>query len=682
MLLKQKFLSISAFGIALCLGSTSHDLTAQPQRTSENVLFSPQAAALTETSVGKSSKGSLPPVAGERIAEKANPAKRYLSGVTSAPKRLTRSAVERMPLSFVPNLGQVATPTLFYASGKRFGLSLEKGSITLSAQAPETSPAAATGEGSKAAGNSMPRLPKASDIKWRTTAAHLDFVGASPGAKIEGLDAATAKFNYFIGKDPSKWKRNVPVYSRVRYSNLYPGVDMVFYGKPDGGLEYDLVVAANADPEQIRIHASAAEKAVLDADGNLRLDGKDGKLSLGRPMLYQDIDHGKKAIAGAFVQVAESEFAFKVNGYDPKKPLIIDPTINLVYSTYLGGIHEDDAYGMIVDAQGNAYLTGRTTSQDFPSTGNAFSPVLPKITGTGIFDGFVTKFDPSGVLLYSTFLGGTAGNSLGEPIIVDGSGNVYVGGTTAASDFPVTQGAYQAKLGGGDDAFLSKISPDGSQLLYSTFMGGSGDEGLSKLILNSDGSLWMAGGASAAGLPASANAFQPKPNGTDNGFVAKAQFDQNGALQFPYLTFIGGSNSSQEEGVRDLTLDSAGSVYAVGATESNDYPVTSNAYEKPFPLSNSCTKGPAPNSVAALTKFSPDLSQMLYSTFLGGRNESSAGGVPWYCNQAATSVHLSRRPGQYLAEWTNRRDRFSHHFQRYFCHIERQRRRRIGHLCR
>lgn len=473
--------------------------------------------------------------------------------------------------------------------------------------------------------------------------AHIDFIGASDGASLEGLNPTGAHINRLLGSDPAAWQRNLPVYSRVRYKNLYPGIDLVYYGQQKNIVEYDLVVAPHADLSQIRFKVSSDEPATLDQDGNICLDGTQS-IRLARPVLYQDLNNGKKLIAGGFVNFGHGEFGFSPATYDHDKPLIVDPQINLIYATYAGGIHNDEAFGMTLDLGGNAYIVGHSASQDFPVTGNAIQQARKNI-GTYTYDAVIMKFDASGTLLFSTFLGGSA-NDQANAVVVNTDGSIYIGGSTQSSDFPVTTGSFQTKLGGGSDAFLARLSNDGSQLLYSTFAGGNGDEAIQKILLNADGSLWIAGDASSTGLPASSNAVQKTPSGTDNYFIAKAQFNSNGALQFPYLTFFGGSNQNQENGFLDMTLDGSGNVYIAGGTFSGDYPVTSNAYEKPFPLSGGCYNSPTPNSVGILAKFSPDLSQTLYSTVIGGHTEDQ-NGYP-VCNQFVRTVHLDPQGNAWL----------------------------------
>jgi hypothetical protein len=547
--------------------------------------------------------------------------------------------VAEHPLAFFPVLDG-GPAERFIAARPGYSLTLGQSSLVLTSHTPvkalaetEKKPAAEAG------GRSLPPPAPPADV---SQSVRIDFVGADAHATLDGQDPVPGYANFFTGNDPATWRRHVSSFSRVQYKNLYPGIDLIYYGEKQGRLEYDLVVAPGADPQAIKLHVSGTQAARIGAAGELQLDGPNGVMRLDAPVLYQTVDTRKRVISGHFVQLAENEFGFRATGYDKAKPLIIDPTIHLVYATYAGGIHDDEATDLVLDASGAAYVTGYTASQDFPVSSNAVQTVRKNI-GTYTYDAFVMKFDASGNLIFSTFLGGN-GTDQSRTVQLDSSGNVYIAGYTQSSDFPVTSNAYQSTFGGNSDAFLAKFSNDGSQLLYSTYLGGSGGESINRMKVNADGSFWVVGDASADGLPVSSTAFQKHTLSTADGFAAKMQFDAKGNLQIPALTFMGGSNTSGETGLTsDLDVDSSGNLYVTGATQSADYPVTSNAYEKPFPLSGGCYNSPMPNEVPFITKFSPDLSQMLYSTVVGGHTEDQ-NGYP-VCNQYGKTIHVDPATG-------------------------------------
>jgi Bacterial Ig-like domain (group 3) len=555
---------------------------------------------------------------------------------------LVRQQIARQPITFFPVMS--AKGAAAYESHLRsYDLQVRPTGMTIRSQRvlPQTPVAKPAFDGGAGASGGQPQVV--------TRQTRVEFLGANPAARLAALDPGHAHVNRFIGKDPSQWQHDLPTYARIRTHDLYPGVDLVYYGSDQGRLEYDLVVAPHADLKQIRFRSQGDGKAVLERDGNLDLDGKDGSVRLQRPVLYQDEGDSRKAILGNFVQLAPGEFGFQAAAYDHTRPLIVDPTINLLYATYAGGIHDDVAVDMTLDANGNAYVVGTAASEDFPVTGNAFQTRRANLG----YDAAILKFDASGILLYSTFLGGT-NDEAANAVVVNPDGSVYVGGWTRSGDFPVTSGSYQKTYGGGMDAFLAKISNDGSQLLYSTFLGGSGDEQIQNLLLNTDGSLWIGGDASAAGLTPSANAAQKAPAGNDNMFFAKAQFDQTGALQLPYLTFLGGSGTGQEASALGMAVDNSGNLDVGGISISGDFPVTSNAYEKPFPLSNGCLNSAQPNSVGTFTSFSPDLSKMLYSTVIGGHIEDQKGFPD--CNQAVRTVRVDPQGKIWLIGTTGMQD--------------------------
>jgi hypothetical protein len=543
-------------------------------------------------------------------------------------KYALRQSAARAGMSFVPNRGQAPADDLFLARGQGTVVGLQRDGFAIDwmeAAVPKT------------AGSRPPAADGGMPSKLNPPA--LQFAGSSADVQVEGLDASSAKVNYFEGRDPSGWKTNLPSFQRVRYKNLYPGIDLVYYGQREGRLEYDLVVAPGADPDQVKIRVTSAGGPGIDRDGNLLLDGARGQASLMRPVFYQDLHNSKQAIAGSFVKLSDGAFGFAHADYDRSRPLIIDPQINMLYATYAGGIHNDEAMDMTLDASGNTYITGYAASTDFPVSSNAYQQSRQN-NGTYTYDVVVLKFDSSGNLLFSTFLGGSQ-NEQGEGIRVSASGLVYVGGYTGSTNFPVTANALQPTAGGGQDAFFAVLSNDGSQLIYSTYLGGAGDENIYRMIEDANGNLWVAGAASAAGLPATTGAYQTSPNGTDNGFVAEFTYTPANAqpLGIDALTFLGGSTNGQEGGLYDIALDATGNVYVGGMTTSVNYPSTANAYSKAstFTLSGGCYNSSSPDSIATVSELTANLKTLVYSTVLGGKTEDQ-NGYP-VCNQFTHTVH-------------------------------------------
>ena len=330
------------------------------------------------------------------------------SFATSSPDASTKARIAnrfaKLPLSFERNAGQTDQSVKFLSHGPGYDLFLTATETVLNLRHPNGA-----------------REPSVLRLKM---------IGANADPHVEGRDELPGKVNYFVGNDTEKWRRNVPTYRKVHYTNVYPGIDLVYYGN-QRELEYDFVVAAGANPRLIKFSVDGAQRIRLDRKGNLVAALKHGEVQLNKPFVYQLADDGSRSeVKGSYV-INGSVVSFKVGGADPGKPLVIDPVLS--YSTYLGGNGSDQAFGIAVDAQGSAYVTGTAEFGGFPTTPGAFK--------TSDFGGaFVTKLDPAGSsLVYSTFLNGT-GNSTGLAIALDASGNAYVTGFTTANDFPVVNG--------------------------------------------------------------------------------------------------------------------------------------------------------------------------------------------------------------------------------------------------
>jgi hypothetical protein len=476
----------------------------------------------------------------------------------------------------------------------------------------------------------------------RTTLS-MELVGTNPDVEIKGEEPLVAQSNYFIGNDPSNWHTHVPNYAKVRYHNLYSGVDLIYYASR-GQFEFDLVLSPGADSNAIRFSASAPNgrlSARLDRNGDLilKIDGREVRLHA--PVVYQTNARGAKDyIQGGYVLDAHGPIEnrgipirFWVAPHDRTKSLVIDPTLG--YSTFLGGSREDFANAIAVDGAGSVYVTGQTISIDFPLKNPYSSTCINcSMSNPGVF---ISKFTPDGsALVYSTYLGGTnSATQTGTGIAVDFSGSAYVTGYTQATDFPTTAGTYQTCLAcpitqnapfGNTDGFVTKLSPTGSQLVYSTYLGGSGGfsgDGGNAIVVDTAGSAYVTGITNSLDFPTTANAFQRTCVGcnTDGGVGFVTKLNPNGQKPLAYSTYLGGGDGSFTTGDSGsgIAIDSSGNAYITGTTASGSFPTTPGAFQQ-HPHTN---EGPAP----FVTKLKADGSVLIYSTLIGGTSFDDANAI-------------------------------------------------------
>ena len=560
----------------------------------------------------------------------------------------------------------------------------------------------------------------------------MDLVG---GATVhgEGVDRLPGLSSYFSGPDPSQWRTHIPQFGRVRYRNVYRGIDLIYYGN-QGALEYDFVVAPGAKPSDIHLIYRGIKRLRM-SDGNLILEAENGQIRQRKPVAYQMVNGTRTEVAASYRVNGNRQIGIEVGRYDEDLPLIVDPVLeystylgggvgpeassratsiqtdtagnvylagsivsaagtpggtanvvkfspsrnqilywvtyavgsgvqnglvpnslavdvqgsayicgmtaqanipltnayqaqnngggdgyvakfspdgqSLVYSTYLGGRLQDWLYGIAVDRQGNAFVTGYSTSNDFPIL-NAAQPT--RKSPVNDVQAVVAKFSPSGQLLFSTYFGGSGG-SVGSAVAVDGNGlPVVVGDADAhggATDFPTTPNAYQTTVPATECAFVAKFTADG-QLVFSTLFGG--DSTLAgPVALDTQNNVYLAGTAMKPTLPVTANALMPGWPGGYNGFIAKLSAD---GTQLLYSTYLGGSTVDY---LNAMTVDSAGNIYAAGSTSSTNFPLKNSLV--PFraapglPLSW--------NSYGFVTEIGPDGHSLVYSTLIGGSQASN-----------------------------------------------------------
>ena len=370
----------------------------------------------------------------------------------AAPPRPRIENLNKLPLAFERNQGQTGSQVKFLARGQGYTLFLTSGEAVLAWH--------------KAS-------PKSGVLRMK-------LLGANPASDVSGIDEMPGKSNYFIGNDAKKWHTNVPTYAKVKYKSVYSGIDLIYYGN-QRQLEYDFVVAPGADPRRIQLGIRGARKISRSEDGDLVLAMDEGEVRWHKPVVYQEKDGARREIAVHYAVKGKNRIGFEVADYDPRRPLFIDP---LIYSTYLGGSGTDQGYGIAVDNSGSAYVTGYTTSTDFPT----MNPLQPAKAG-GDTDAFVAKLSPEGsALIYSTYLGGSR-NDYGWGIAVDSLGNAYITGNTTSTDFPTMNPLQPAEADGGvyGDAFVAKLNPTGSALVYSTYLGGGGNDTGSGIAVDNSG---------------------------------------------------------------------------------------------------------------------------------------------------------------------------------------------------
>jgi hypothetical protein len=507
----------------------------------------------------------------------SEPVRLHTPQTTSSQETNSRAidAYERLPLRFEANAGQTDAQVKFLSRGNGYSLFLTPTEAVLKL-----------------------RNKKSTGATNRQAVVRMKLTGASPAPQVEGVDVLPGRSNYFIGSDPSQWRRGVASYRKVRYGDVYPGIDLIYYGNQQE-IEYDFVVAAGADPNAIKLTFNGMEQMSVDGQGDLVLQTTDGEVRQRKPVVYQEVDGYRQEVASRYVLTSEREVGFELAAYDRGRALVIDPV--LAYSTYLGGSDSDKAYSIAVDAEGNAYVSGNAHSLDFPTA----NPLQPMNAGT-VDDGdiFIAKLNAAGsALIYSTYLGGSDFDSAEGGIAVGHDGNAYVVGWTISADFPLANPLQPIRTGFSVDTFITRLNADGSALVYSTYFGGSNNEFPQEIAVDGDGNAYITGDTSSPDFPLS-NALQPALGGHKDGFVAKLNPSGSALV---YSTYLGGSDFDDGN---SIAVDASGNVYVTGGTSSVDFPTVN-----PFQPTQ---QGGLFSNDAFVTKLDATGTAILYSTYLGG----------------------------------------------------------------
>jgi uncharacterized repeat protein (TIGR01451 family) len=526
--------------------------------------------------------------------------------VEANPALLPRIAADygKLPISFEVNQGQTDRSVKFLARGASYTLFLTPGEAVLSLHASRPTAAKAAHLAVQPPGRLPPSLERPASA-LRSSTVRLRLLGSNTKAEVAGVDPLPGKSNYFMGSDPAKWHTDVPTYARVRYYDIYPGIDLVYYGNQEGRLEHDFVLAPGADPNAIAIGLRDSDGVFPDQNGGLTLRTKAGELTLRSPVAYQTVGDQRKSIPATYL-LANNQIRFQIGSYDRNLPLVIDPVLQ--YTAVFGGTGNDHAQAIAVDGAGNVYVTGDTVSVDFPMV-HPFQGTTDGIS----FPTFISKINAAGTaLLYSTYLGADSSWYVhGSGIAVDKIGRAYITGTTNGG-LP-TKNAFQPGYANANDgpedwsdAFLTVLSPGGNSLVYSTYLGGTGEETGDQgtaIALDASANAYITGSTDSLDFP---TLHSIQSQGTT--FVAK--FNSAGVLQYssvfgPHPNPLGSVNSPPSP--HAIAVDASGSAYITGLTSSTNVPITGNAFQK------KCL-----GSCAFVTKFRPSGDSVAYSTYVGG----------------------------------------------------------------
>lgn len=553
----------------------------------------------------------------------------------------------KIPLYFIPNMGQVDGEALFYADTSRYTLWITQEGLVFDSLR-------------KLDQTKHPDEDSDQPGTFARYVSRVKFLNANPRTEVISEDRSDYKVSYFRGEDRSQWRTGIETSQAVLYHSLYPGIDLRVYGI-EREVEYDFIVKPQADVNDIAFAYQDeqgtkldARKTRLDRKGNLIIQTAFGEMTHSRPTAYQKIRGRHIQVMASYKPLGENTYGFQVGDYDKTRELIIDPLV-IVYSTYLGGKLGEGTTYLAVDMTGAAYLACWVNSRNFPTK----NPLYPKLSGAadatitklspdgkslvyssylggpeqdgplnvavdmtgaayvvgvarsnfpnvnalydygGNQDGFIVKLHPSGTsLVYATYLGGSEYDRI-RGVAVDQDGNAYVAGLTRSSDFP-TKRAFQKKYSGNDDAFLAEINATGSKLVFSTFFGGSEADDGRTVKIDEKGNVYLVGETSSTDIPTK-KAFQKKNAGQIDTYLAK--FNKRGR-KLLYSTYLGGT---ENDGCRSLDLDIYGNIYILGTTNSTDFPLKRPLYD-----------GLAGDHDMFLAKFNPKAKKILFSTYFGG----------------------------------------------------------------
>ena len=477
----------------------------------------------------------------------------------------------KVALAFEPNVGQAGAQTDYVARGPGYALEIggTGATLTLSPPVGPDGPAPAP------------------------TTLTIGLVGAAADPVVTGVDPLPGTVNYLIGSDPSAWRTGVATYAKVLAHDVLPGIDQAYYGT-GSQLEYDYIINPGADLSTLRVAFGGSTSATVGPDGSLTVHTPGGDVVQRPPVAYQVGADGARVPVTATYEVRDDgTVGFEVGAHDPSAPLTIDPV--LIYSTYLGGTLDDGVFADTLGADGSLFLTGNTSSTNFPTA----TPIQGS-SGGGTQDAFIARLNPAGTAyIFTTYFGGS-GQDGANAIALDPAGNIIVVGNTASTNFP-TMNAIQPTPGGGLDGFVLKLDGSGSNLIYSTYLGGSDVDNIDGVAIDGTGAAYFAGYSQSTNFPVANALFSASKGSAD---VVAGKIPPNG-LSLAYSTYLGGTGFDRANAI---AVDAAGSAYLTGFTSGGGFPIVGG-------LPGGYNGGV---DDAFVTKINPVGTALLYSTYLGG----------------------------------------------------------------
>jgi hypothetical protein len=552
---------------------------------------------------------------------------------STAQRGRVRANLDALPLAFEANQGQTDPQVKYIARGNGYKLFLtsSKAIMNLPSSKKQSEVLDMMMNKRRGAAGVTAMLKKRAGAHHQVKPAaslEMNFLGGNPNPQLIAEDLQSGKINYFIGNDPSKWHSNISLYGRVKYRNVYPGVDLAFHGASKQ-LEFDYLVAPGADPKSIALSFNGADSLRTNASGDLILATAAGPVELHKPVAYQLKNGQQESVNAEFVLKANNEVAFQLGAYDHGRELVIDPTVT--YATYFGGGGADYGNGIAVDGSGNAFVAGSTDSATIPGNPGA-------ALGT---DAFVTEIDPSGALVFTIIFGGSADDFPGG-MAIDSTG-IYVAGTTDSNDFPTTGGSAQPTFIGGsttgnNDAFAIKFNLSGTTTVWGTYIAGSdSDSGLGVAVDNVTHAVYVAGETYSNNLGGATGGVNPLPNGNavnrsggagvGDGYIAALTADGTG---FTLISYIGGSAADLATGV--AVNQQNGDIFVTGETISTNLPTTAGVVQPKCGTDQNCNAGTAGALddafvvSIALTSTNPPYAYN-YVTYYGGSDADYALGI-------------------------------------------------------